>query len=120
MHTASTRSAFKVDRFHASTHKCSPALRDFAPVEFDNTSVVEQFNRVLRRIEPSLRSMMPFHAMQLLRLFVIFHNWAVVRRMVKSAEPAAVAAAEGGAGGAGVEVHDPSGDGEGDWAGEDD
>lgn len=115
----SVRSAFKVDRFHASAHKCSPALRHLAPAEFDNTPVVEQFNRVLHRIEPTLRSMKPFHAMQLLRLFVIFHNWAVVRRILKGSKTSGAAAGAGAAGGAGDGVVDFADDGDGEGAGED-
>jgi hypothetical protein len=82
-------SAFMVDRFHATAHKCSPAVLDCAPAEVNNTPVVEQFNRHLRRIEPSLRRMKPFHAMQLLRLFAVFHNWlladSIMRRVVPTA-----------------------------------
>ncbi len=71
------RRGFKVDRFHAPGHKCSPAIRQCSPVAFNNTSVAEQFINVLRRIEPSLRSMKPLNAMQLLRIFVVHHNWMV-------------------------------------------
>lgn len=81
-----------VDKFHARAHKCSLALRMLASLSFRNTSVVEQFNRMLSDIASSLRSMKPANAMQLLRLFAIVHNWhfnkIVERRMSTAAKNA--------------------------------